>query len=152
MAQPIDRKAKALAMLMTGHSVKETAEACSVPKQTISRWKLKDMPEFLQPIVVASLESNGGPSYPGSLSGVVAVKSDASFTRDEIMLVPDKDRVVFAAAPYPRPIPGVPRERNLFGSSFAVANVTGFLARLLEKERIGTPAALASRLRAIIST
>ena len=39
---------------------------------------------------------------------------------------------VVAAAPYPRPIPGVPRERNLSGISFAVANVTGMLARVLE--------------------
>ena len=37
-----------------------------------------------------------------------------------------------AAAPYPRPIPGVPRARNLSGISFAVANVTGMLARVLE--------------------
>jgi hypothetical protein len=29
----------------------------------------------------------------------------------------------------PRPIPGVPVERNLSGLSFAVANATGFLAR-----------------------
>ena len=38
------------------------------------------------------------------------------------------DRVV-AASPYPRPIPGVPVERNLNGISFAVANVTGMVAR-----------------------
>jgi hypothetical protein len=30
---------------------------------------------------------------------------------------------------YPRPVPGVPPERNLKGISFAVANVTGLLAR-----------------------
>ncbi|HMA22912.1 MAG TPA: hypothetical protein VKP00_02930, partial [Gemmatimonadaceae bacterium] len=38
----------------------------------------------------------------------------------------------FSASPYPRPIPGVPQERNLAGVSFAVANVTGFLARAIE--------------------
>ena len=32
----------------------------------------------------------------------------------------------------PRDIPGVPRERNLKGVSFAVANATGFIARALE--------------------
>jgi len=37
---------------------------------------------------------------------------------------------VFRASGYPREIPGVPRERNLSGISFAVANVTGLLARL----------------------
>ena len=40
--------------------------------------------------------------------------------------------VVVAAAPYPRPIPGVPVERNLSGISFAVANVTGVLGRVVE--------------------
>jgi len=32
------------------------------------------------------------------------------------------------ASGYPRPIPGVPPERNLQGLSFAVANVTGAVA------------------------
>jgi hypothetical protein len=36
---------------------------------------------------------------------------------------------VFKASPYPRDIPGVPRERNLNGVSFAVANMSGFVAR-----------------------
>ena len=36
--------------------------------------------------------------------------------------------MLFAASGYPRPIPGVPREKNLKGISFAVANVTGTLA------------------------
>jgi hypothetical protein len=37
---------------------------------------------------------------------------------------------VFSASPYPREIPGVPRDRNLHGVSFAVAHVTAALARL----------------------
>jgi hypothetical protein len=47
------------------------------------------------------------------------------------MLEIDGDRLI-AAAGYPRDIPGVPRERNLKGVSFAVANATGFVARALE--------------------
>jgi hypothetical protein len=43
-----------------------------------------------------------------------------------------------AASPYPRPIPGVPVERNLSGVSFAVANATGVIARALQA---GAPAA-----------
>ncbi len=35
------------------------------------------------------------------------------------------------ASGYPRPAPGIPPERNLKGLSFAVANVTGALARTL---------------------
>ena len=38
------------------------------------------------------------------------------------------------ASPYPRPIPGVPVERNLHGISFAVANATGLIARVLRDE------------------
>jgi hypothetical protein len=39
---------------------------------------------------------------------------------------------MFYASPYPRAIPGVPVDRNLHGTSFAVANMTGLAARLLE--------------------
>jgi hypothetical protein len=38
---------------------------------------------------------------------------------------------VFYASSHPRPIPGVPPERNLQGPSFAVANMTGFAAQAL---------------------
>ena len=38
---------------------------------------------------------------------------------------------------FPRPIPGVPPERNLKGLSFAVANVTGIVAKLLADDRDG---------------
>jgi hypothetical protein len=65
---------------------------------------------------------------PGSLPGVVSVVADARLERDELRV----EDGAFAAAPYPRPIPGVPRDRNLSGVSFAVANVTGALARLLD--------------------
>ena len=36
-------------------------------------------------------------------------------------------RITLRASGYPRPIPGVPPERNLKGLSFAVANATGLL-------------------------
>ena len=55
--------------------------------------------------------------------------------------------IAITACGYPRPIPGVPPERNLQGLSFAVANASGMLARLLE----GTPAgvSLAEKLRSM---
>jgi hypothetical protein len=40
------------------------------------------------------------------------------------------------ASGLPRPIPGVPPERNLQGTSFAVANTTGMLALALEGNSI----------------
>jgi hypothetical protein len=65
---------------------------------------------------------------PGSLPGVVGVEADPDCPRDRFRY---RDGV-FLASPYPRPIPGVPPERNLQGVSFAVANMTGFVARVLE--------------------
>ncbi|HKP27986.1 MAG TPA: S8 family serine peptidase [Gemmatimonadales bacterium] len=72
---------------------------------------------------------------PGSLTGVVGVLLDWECPREEIRRQSTVDgRIVYAASGYPRPIPGVPPERNLKGLSFAVANVTGCLARDLEGE------------------
>ena len=79
-------------------------------------------------IVVSASESGGVVWLPGSIEGVASVAADSSLERGELEI----DEQGFVAAPYPRPIPGVSRERNLSGVSFAVANVSGFLARLLE--------------------
>jgi len=68
--------------------------------------------------------------FPGSLAGVVGVLLDWDCPRDEIRpRATGEGRQVYAASGYPRPILGVPPERNLKGISFAVANVTGCLAR-----------------------
>jgi hypothetical protein len=64
---------------------------------------------------------------PGSLSGAIAVAPE-DCPRDTFRY---RDSV-FYASPYPRPIPGVPPERNLQGASFAVANMTGFAAMALQ--------------------
>lgn len=66
---------------------------------------------------------------PGSLAGVIGVAADETCPRDEFRREGD----VFLASPYPRPIPGVPPERNLQGVSFAVANMTGIVARALAR-------------------
>ena len=48
----------------------------------------------------------------------------------------------------PRPVPGVPLQRNLSGISFAVGNVTGCLAALLSEAGDGRPAAALDLLSA----
>jgi subtilisin family serine protease len=84
-------------------------------------------------IVVSAREWNGATWLPGSLAGVVGVVADADLDREAIDVTAiDGGLPHFRAAPFPRPIPNVPRERNLSGVSFAVANVTGFLARATE--------------------
>jgi len=67
---------------------------------------------------------------PGSIAGTIPVELDWDCPRDEFRtsLLPD-GRTLYRASGFPRPIPGVSPERNLKGISFAVANVTGLLAR-----------------------
>ena len=65
---------------------------------------------------------------PGDMEGAIGVSPDEACPRDVYRY---RDGV-FYASPYPRPVPGVPVERNLSGASFAVANMTGFVARALE--------------------
>jgi len=84
-------------------------------------------------LVVAPRETEGVALLPGSLEGVLGVLADTEHERDEIALRRGNDgEMVAAASVFPRPIPDVPRERNLSGISFAVANVSGFLARALD--------------------
>ena len=69
---------------------------------------------------------------PGSLDGVVAVELDWTCPRLSVEVGAGlEERPVCRASGYPRPAPGIPPERNLKGLSFAVANVTGILARTL---------------------
>ena len=84
--------------------------------------------------VVAAYESDAVRWLPGSLAGAVGVVGNPDIARDELVVEHGAlfDRSPVGASIYPRPIPGVPRERNLNGISFAVANVSGFLARMLE--------------------
>jgi subtilisin family serine protease len=78
--------------------------------------------------IVAAYEMNGCPALPGSLSGVAGVLLKPDCPRDQYLHEERDGRMLYAASGYPREIPGVPKERNLQGISFAVANVTGFLA------------------------
>jgi Subtilisin-like serine proteases len=87
-------------------------------------------------LVISALEANGTPLFPGSLDGVAGVVADWSCERDSLDVTPRVGGVSrFSASAYPRPIPGVPKEKNLAGVSFAVANVAGFLARAIESGR-----------------
>jgi len=95
-------------------------------------------------LIVSAFEHEGVRWLPGSLPGVVGVVLDPDCPREEVRVGvagaganPGRRltgagagpaRRVLAASPYPRPIPGVPVERNLHGISFAVANATGALA------------------------
>ncbi len=84
-------------------------------------------------LVVSALDVDGVPQLPGSLPGVVGVRLDWDVPRDTVIVDTASDGTfVWRASGFPRPIPDVVPKRNLSGISFAVANVSGFLARTLE--------------------
>ena len=89
---------------------------------------------FLAVLDPGSLIVSPATLLPGSLPGSIGVEADAACQRDAFHFTGG----VFYASPYPRPIPGVPVDRNLSGVSFAVANVTGLAAglRLTTREAI----------------
>lgn len=84
--------------------------------------------------LIAANQDAGVRWLPGSLGGVVPVAVDWDCPRDEYRTstLPD-GRTLYHASGFPRPIPGVAPERNLKGISFAVANVTGLIAKALSR-------------------
>jgi len=83
---------------------------------------------FLNAIANDLLVVSAAGALPGSLPMVIGVAADPDCPRN-VFRYHDG---VFYASPYPRPIPDVPVTRNLRGTSFAVANMTGLVARTLE--------------------
>jgi subtilisin family serine protease len=74
-------------------------------------------------IIVSALEVNGEAALPGSLPGVIGV-----IEGDDNQLCHRYGKTIYTAPPFPRDIPGLPRERNLKGVSFAVARVSARIA------------------------
>jgi subtilisin family serine protease len=80
-------------------------------------------------LIVSALQRGDQLLLPGSLDGVLAVGLDWDCPRDTYRTEAQGGRTVYYASGYPRPVPGVPPQQNLNGISFAVANMTGFVAR-----------------------
>ena len=83
-------------------------------------------------IIVAANDDNGALWLPGNLDDALGVKADWTCDRHGYTVSTVDGRPLLITSPYPREIPGIPRERNVKGVSFAVANATGFVARALE--------------------
>lgn len=97
-------------------------------------------------IVIAAGEQDGVRWLPGSLAGAWAVSLDWSVPRDTCRIDRlNRQGAAFRATGFPRPIPGVPPARNLKGLSFAVANVTGTVARLLAEDDDGDAVTVLTR-------
>jgi hypothetical protein len=79
--------------------------------------------------IVSPAAFEGLPSYPGALTGFTGVLMDESLPREAPVQRDHGSRRLWYASPYPRSLPDLPRWSNFAGPSFAVANVTGALAR-----------------------
>lgn len=94
-------------------------------------------------IVVAAAPDADHQWLPGAFSGVIGVELEWTCPRDEcIVSRTDHGEIVVRASGFPRPIPGVPPERNVKGQSFAVANATGLIALAIEGSAPGSRAIL----------
>jgi subtilisin family serine protease len=94
-------------------------------------------------LLVAAREAQGHPCYPGCLPTVFGVGMDTACPRDAFTTRTLEGSLVFCASGFPRPVPGVPQERNLQGISFAVANMTSFIIRTLQQ--VGVSASSGAR-------
>jgi len=83
-------------------------------------------------VIVAAHRLAGRLLLPGCFPEALGVEEDAECPRHSYNTSGSIDDPVFIASPYPRDIPGVPRERNLNGISFAVANMSGIVTRAKE--------------------
>jgi subtilisin family serine protease len=103
-------------------------------------------------LIVSANDDGGVRWFPGCLEDVVAVRADWGCERSAYAIGCVEDRLMLSTSAYPRDIPNVPRERNLNGVSFAVANASGFVARALEAARRspGTPLAALARVFAAL--
>ncbi len=85
-----------------------------------------------QVLIVAAAPTSNERWLPGALPGVVSVSVDWTLPRDVCGVeLTNTGEIRLRASGFPRPIPGVDRERNLKGISFAVANATGLLTRVV---------------------
>ena len=94
--------------------------------------------ERFAPLIARATEAgviliSAASALPGSMPGVISVTEHRDCPRDQYRCVRTPEGLQFKTSGYPRPIPGVPAERNLSGISFAVANMTGFAARACEE-------------------
>jgi subtilisin family serine protease len=99
-------------------------------------------------LVISAAPQGDTTWLPGALAGVVAVEADWESARDVFRVRSEgDDRLVIRASGLPRPMPGVPTNRNFRGTSFAVANATGLLALAIEGRTVRSVGELAGCLQ-----
>ncbi|MBV8729545.1 MAG: S8 family serine peptidase [Acidobacteriia bacterium] len=92
---------------------------------------LVERAEVAGTLIVAARQAGEQPVLPGILPGVISAGVDWEIPRHHYY-PGDGTGPSFFASGYPRPLPGMPVRRNLHGISFAVANLSGIIARAVE--------------------
>jgi len=82
-------------------------------------------------LVASARNGANGAGVPASYGEVIGVRGDGRLGEDTLMYRPGGPCECLAS-PWPRSLPGLPRERNFRGNSFAAARVSGAIACLLE--------------------
>ena len=91
--------------------------------------RLIQLAEDAGTLVVAAADIQSAPAFPGSLPGVIGASVDWNCPRDKFYCDASGSQPRWMASGFPRTLPGVDPQRNLYGVSFAVANMSGFVAR-----------------------
>jgi len=97
-------------------------------------------------LVASERNSANGASVPASYDEVISVKGDGRLGEGTMLYCPGGPCECLAS-PWPRSLPGLPRERNFRGNSFAAARVSGAIACLLEESPDADLDALRNLLR-----
>lgn len=83
-------------------------------------------------VIVAAARSANDRVFPSVFKMVIGVYWNQECNPSDLIYHPN-NTIEFGAYGYPRPLPGLPQERNFHGHSFAAARVTARAAQLLEK-------------------
>jgi subtilisin family serine protease len=82
-------------------------------------------------LVASARNGANGAGVPASYDEVIGVKGDGRLGEDTLKYCLGEPCECLAS-PWPRSLPGLPREKNFRGNSFAAARVSGAIACLLE--------------------
>ncbi len=103
-------------------------------------------------LLICARHENQRSLLPGMLEGVISVDVDWELPRCTYRVSSSERPHCFLASGFPRSLPGVAPSRNLHGVSFAVANMTGFVARACEMVGTTSLPAVCEALAAEVST
>jgi len=93
---------------------------------------LCDEAESQKVLIIASGFPGQRHSYPAVFPNVIGAAGDERCSWNSYFYM-EGDPVPFRAHPQPRPIPGIPQERNFKGHSFASAHIGALVTCLLER-------------------